>query len=354
MELRDYLGVLARRKVLIGTITAVAALTALIASSSTPRDYTATATLRIEPTSALVGGTVRADDLSYLDRLENTYADLARSGEVRDAVARQVGLRQRPSVDIKSVANTELMEVRVTTAGSRSAAQAANALTAELVARVKALNLASANEAEKLFNARAGRLQDEIANAENQRAELEPALSTAANKIDLRLREEVTSKRASLAALVSDHQTLQLTREARAGALSVVAEATPPTHPSNRNLPLALVLSAVLGLVAGVALAFLAENLTRRFRTGDEIEQAVEAPILGTVPPTRQVADASTSGDGSRAGALRRLATTFGGDADGAQPAAVFNSGSAGEEAFRRLATARSWRRPRNSRSRPS
>jgi non-specific protein-tyrosine kinase len=121
--------------------------------------------------------------------------------------------------------------------------------------------------------------------------------------------------------------------------LSVVAEATPPTHPSNRNLPLALLLSVVVGLVAGIVLAFLAENLTRRVRTGDEIERAAEAPVLCTVPPTRQVVEASTSGDGSGAGALRRLAT-FGSDSDEPHPAAVFNSGSAGEEAFRRLATA--------------
>ena len=89
-----------------------------------------------------------------------------------------------------------------------------------------------------------------------------------------------------------------------------------------------------------VAIAFLAENLTHRVRTGDEIERAADAPVLGTVPTTRQVADASTSGDGSRAGAWRGLATTFGGDSGAPQPAAVFNSGSAGEEAFRRLATA--------------
>ena len=306
-----------------------------------PREYTATTTLRLEPSSALVGGAVRADDLGYLDRLENTYANVARSAEVRDAVARHVGLGQRPEVNVKSIANTELMEVRVTTESPRSASSAANALAAEVVARVKALNLASADEAEKLFDTRTAGLQDEIADAENRRAELELAPSTAENRIQiLRLREEITSKRASLAALVSDHQTLQLTREARAGALTIVAEATPPTGPSNRNLPLALVLSIVLGLVAGVAIAFLAENLTHRVRTGDEIERAADAPVLGTVPTTRQVADASTSGDGSRAGALRGLATTFGSDSGTPQPAAVFNSGSAGEEAFRRLATA--------------
>jgi polysaccharide biosynthesis transport protein len=329
MELRDYLAVIGRRKGLIAAITAITAGVAVAATLLSPPEYTATATLRVEPTSAVVGGTVRADDLSYLDRLENTYADLVTSGEIRDAVAERAGLDQRPAVEVVTIPNTELMDVRVTTRSPQSAARAANALAAELVARVRALNLASSQNADRLFDERAAQLEDEIAAAEKERVELERAAPTDANQLEiLRLGEEITSKRASLAVLRSNHQTLQLARQARSGALSLVAEATSPTHPSNRELRLALVLGLGLGLIAAVGLAFLAENLTRRFRTGDEIERAVNSPILAMVPGAPRSTARSSSGNGSRAAR------------EPPQPTAVFNSGSKSEEAFRRLATA--------------
>jgi capsular exopolysaccharide synthesis family protein len=342
MELRDYLAVLRRRKWLIAGVTAVAVAVAAASTLAVRPEYTGTATLRIEASSALVGGQVRTDDLSYLDRLENTYADLAKSTELRDEVAQRVGLARRPDVEVHAIANTELMNVRVTTTSPQSAAKAANALAAALVARIRALTLASSQEAERLYNERADQLEEEIAVAEETRTQLALATPSDANRLEIfRLREEITSKRTSLAALRADHQTLQLARQARAAAISVVAQATPPTRPSNRHLPLALALGLALGLIAALGLALVAENLTRRFRTRDEIEDAVQAPILATIPDVRQSASSAIFDHGSRAStALKRLAAPFGVEAKQPHAAAVFNSGSSGEEAFRRLATA--------------
>jgi capsular exopolysaccharide synthesis family protein len=312
VELRDYLAILRRRKYLVAGVTMVCVVVALVVTSLLAPRYTATATLRVQPGTAFVGGVVRADDLAYVDRLENTYADLAKSRQVIDEVVRQTGMRQAPEVEVHGVANTELMDVDVTTGNPEKAAAAANALAAELVAHVRALNRTSNDEAQELFNSRAGRLAEEIATAVSQRAALNLADPSAENRLEiLTLTEQITSKRASLAALRADYQSLQLAQEARSLGLSVVAKATPPTQPSNRHLGLTLGIALVLGLVASAGLAFLAENLTLRFRTRDEIEKAVEAPILAAIPDVGEVAT------------------------DG-----VFNSGSKAEEAFRRLATA--------------
>jgi non-specific protein-tyrosine kinase len=322
----------------------------------------------MQSSSALIGGTVRADDLAYLDRLENTYADLATSGAMSQRVAELAGLDQGLDAEVNAVPNTELMDVQVTTRSPESAARAANALAAELIAHVRDFNSAATDEADRLFMERAAGLEAEIAAAANQQAELERAEPTDANRLEiLRLGEEITSTRASLAALRSDHQTLQLARQARSGALSLVAAATPPNQPSNRNLPLAAGLGLALGLIAGVAFAFIAESLTRRFRTGGEIEQAVNSPILATIPDATYSAAGRSSNGGSRTGEVfrrltapfapdakvppepgskagevfRRLTAPFAPDAKvPPEPVSVFNGRSESEEAFRRLATA--------------
>jgi polysaccharide biosynthesis transport protein len=311
VELRDYLAVFRRRKYLIAGVTLIAGVVAVALTSLMPSRYTATATLRVQPGSAFVGGVVRADDLAYLDRLENTYADLAKSGQVIDEVVRETGLREKPEVAVQGIANTELMDVQLTTATPETAAAAANALAAELVTRVRDLNRTSYDEAEALFNRRASGIEQEIAAAVSERAALEEAAPSDENRLEiLQLTEEIASKRESLASLRAEHESFQVAQEARSLALSVVAQATPPTHSSNRHLALTLGIALLLGLVASAGLAFLAENLTLRFRSSDEIEEAVQAPILAAIP-----------------------------DVGAANGGGVFNSGSKAEEAFRRLAT---------------
>src|SRR5262245_15169764 len=278
----------------------------------TPPAYTATATLRIQPGTAVVAGTVRADDLTYLDRLASTYADLATNPQVVAAVQRRAGLKQTPDFAVKEVPNTELMEVKATTSHADTAAAAANALAAELIGRVRGLNDQSAKQEEQVFDQRAAQLEKEIAAAETEQSALRQASATAANQVELlKLEEEIRSKRATLAALRTNQQTFELAREARSGAISLVVPASPPTRASNRHFALALGLGLILGLLAGTALAFLAERLSGRFRTSDEMEETVEAPVLATIPDVG-------SGPGG----------------------AIFNSGSKAEEAFRRLATA--------------
>ena len=310
MELRDYLAVLARRKARFASVVILTVVVAVGVTSLVPAQYTATATLRIQPGTAFVGGTVRADDLSYVDRLENTYEDLATNRDVLDAAARRAGLHERPHVNVQGIANTELMNVKATASSPQTAAVAATAVAAELVARVRTLHQQAAAQAERAFDERASELEREIAAAEDQRSALEAAPPTEEHRLEiLRLREEVTSKRASLAALRSNQQSLEIAREA-AGALSLVAPAAPPSEASNRHLGLALALALALGVVAAAGLALVAENLTLRFRTSAEIEEAVQAPVLAVIP---DVGPSSTN--------------------------AIFNSGSKAEEAFRRLAT---------------
>lgn len=312
VELSDYMAALGRRKLLVAAVTIMTVAVAVAVTLLTPPAYTATATLRIQPATAFMAGTVRSDDVAYLDRLAKTYADLAANPQIVAAVRQRAGLQETPDVAVQEVPNTELMDVKVTTSDPDTAAKAANALATELIARVRGLNERATNQAASIYDERAALLQEQIANAKSELATLRRSIPTATTHLDLlNLREDIKSRRAALAALRTNQQTFEVARDAQSGAISLAVPASSPSQASNRHLALAVALGLILGLLAGTALAFLVERLTRRFRTGDEMEEVVAAPVLATIPDVE-------SGHGE----------------------AIFNSGSKAEEAFSRLATA--------------
>ncbi len=66
--------------------------------------------------------------------------------------------------------------------------------------------------------------------------------------------------------------------------VQVIDTAILPTAPINVNTQNNILLSAVLGLVLGVALIFLIEYLDRMVRTPQDIKNAVDLPVLGMIP----------------------------------------------------------------------
>jgi capsular exopolysaccharide synthesis family protein len=312
VELRDYLSVLARRRHVVVVVFAATLAVALTATLLRPAKWTGTATMRVEPTASLVGGTVQADDVKYLDRLVNTYSQLASSVEMRDRVASELDLDARPTIDFAQVPNTNLVRLSVTTSDRDSAAPAARRVATLLISQVETLASGDATAAEQSFDRRTARVEQEKAHAEAELERLEADPSKRFSEAALLLREQINGMSQRLAAQRADHERYQSTREANERALTVVAEPTRPRAPENRNLKLALALGLMLGLIMGPSVAFVAENLSRRFRSRDEIEASINAPILSAVPVAGDLAPRTLFDSGSPADeAIRRLRTTL-------------------------------------------
>ncbi len=69
--------------------------------------------------------------------------------------------------------------------------------------------------------------------------------------------------------------------------VTLVEPALTPTSPVRPRTKLNIALGVILGLVLGVGLACLLEFLDRSVRTPEELEVAVGAPVVGTIPPFR-------------------------------------------------------------------
>jgi capsular exopolysaccharide synthesis family protein len=70
--------------------------------------------------------------------------------------------------------------------------------------------------------------------------------------------------------------------------LTVAVPATIPEQPSAPNQPLMILLGLMLGLVGGLGLAFVSENLDTKLYTTEQMEASSGLPILGEVPQHRQ------------------------------------------------------------------
>jgi succinoglycan biosynthesis transport protein ExoP len=282
MELHEYLNVLARRKMTVATVVVVALAVAIGATLLRPPTWSATATLRVEPGESLVGGSVQADDVAYLDRLVNTYSKFATGSDMRDRVAAELNLATPPVVSFTQIANTNLVRIGATTSRREQAAPAAHKIATLLIAQIEALANADVKAAEASFTHRTEQLETEKARAQTELDALRAAGSNPGRR--LMLQERISGMDQRLAALRADHERFQSSREAGTRGVTLVAQAATPTAPDNRNLKLAIALALVVAGVAGPGMAFLRESLSRRFHTGEEVEAALDASVLAVVP----------------------------------------------------------------------
>ncbi|MEB2288551.1 MAG: polysaccharide biosynthesis tyrosine autokinase [Anaerolineae bacterium] len=282
MELSGYLQILKRRKLVV-IVTLVAALVVAVAiSSQLPATYRATATLRML-TSTSGSADYLQYDVRYAERLMNTYANLATSQPVLDELARQLNLAEAPKATVSMITNTELLEIAVEDSDPELARDAANTLSAILIAEARA-------RYEELSKATSDTLSVELAQSqadlEQTRQDYEAALGADypdAEQIQI-LRDLLTLREGRYTTLLAQYERIRALVELQAPSISVVEPARTPRTPSQPQKPLILGLAGLLGLSGGLGLAFLLEALDTRIYSKSQIASLSGSPILGEIP----------------------------------------------------------------------
>lgn len=93
-------------------------------------------------------------------------------------------------------------------------------------------------------------------------------------------------------------EELQVLASLQTGNAELVQRADEPKTPSSPKPVRNTAVGLALGLLLGVALAFLLERLDRRLRDPKEIEAMFERPILGAIPNSRALARERAAGSG--------------------------------------------------------
>jgi Mrp family chromosome partitioning ATPase/capsular polysaccharide biosynthesis protein len=306
VQLRDLTRLALRRRALIGaTVALVCAIAIIVSFLMSPR-YSASVTLRLATASSLSGDAIRADAVDFAERLQNTYASIARSGRMREALADDLKLSEIPEVEVELKPGSELMTFTVITGEKSTPVKAANRLADLLITEVRDLETGRLTELDRSFGDRTAQLEDEIVAIQNEIDGI-VASGRTDSTFQFRLEELRSNLSAKRSALLEQRQEFELARLSfveRLNSLSVVERARVALEPG-RKLPVALVLGLGVGLVAGVGLAAIYENLGSRV-TPDNIETILHAPVLGELAVPEWSLVAPTNGDADE---YRRIRT---------------------------------------------
>ncbi len=279
MEIRDYLTILWRRKwVIICTFLVTGAVVTYLTLKTTPT-YSASTMLRIATSTA---GTV---NYSYANILTNTYVKLATTKPVLDELKLRLDITFLPDISVAVVPETELLQIQVQYQDPILAAKVANTLADILVSQSVELytgggqsSLATLNEQLKVMGDELNQAQKEYADLQAQNPNDEIAIQSAKQSLD--------AKQQIYDGILQDYDQARLNTALRSNSIYIVDPAVPPDSPSEPNATRNIALGGLVGLLGGVGLAFLFENLDTILYSTNQIEKVTQLPSLGTVPNT--------------------------------------------------------------------
>lgn len=256
---------------MLSTAIAVAAIAAGIAVLTGP-NYEAKTTIRLETPTALSTRPVEPDAIEYADRLENTYAELLESRQSRVELKQRLGLSRVPIVRVDARPNTELFDVvgrAETPWGAVALSEAGSAL---LLEQISELGQAGIRTSDALFEARIAELEAQLAADRQRRRALlgkkAPALITERRL----LLSSIRADEAALLELRGQYERERLARGGRVDTLTIVAPARLPEGQAGPSLAVLIGAGLLVGLIAGLCLAFLLNNLRpRRYSPFDAV-----------------------------------------------------------------------------------
>jgi succinoglycan biosynthesis transport protein ExoP len=308
MELKAYLTILWRRKWIVITTVIMTVAIAVTGTFLMTPTYTASTTLRIEPIASVTSNQLGWDTIQYTDRLANTYLQMATSDSMQNALAQQLGLARAPKTDVKIPANTELMQITAEAQDPTLAARAADTLATMLIARVSEQHAADGQAAQAAMSQQLAQMEQELNDARaavdrlSAQAPDAPERAAAQRLLDL--------KEATYTKLLDQYNQGRVSSALQPVIISIIDPAVVPQEPSKPQKPLNIGLGLLVGMLGGLGLAFLFENMDSTLRTTAQIEDTTKLAVLGTIPTARR---------------LRRRA--------------IFNDNSPQQEAFRHLRT---------------
>jgi tyrosine-protein kinase len=268
IDISAILGVLRRRLLLIVLTVAIAGAAAYFLSDRQTREYSAAAKLLLQGTVPGQPGSQFSSPLPQgaSDRETLVLSPLVEK-RVEARLARRVGEPQAKNLVSKLSASSEqdsnVVQLTATASSPRVAAFAANTLAAQNIAFRRGTALRKIRRAQR--------------NAQRQLTALGPGrVNTVKAGTVSQLQEQLASLRSEAAA--------------QDGDALIVARAVPPTSASSPKPKRNALIGAFGGLLLGLALAVVMEQVDRRVRYPKELEEAFGLPVLANVPKTRALA----------------------------------------------------------------
>ena len=282
MDLRDQLRIIDTRGRLIVLIVGLALAGALAATLLAPKVYTSWSTVNVG--QALTSANPDIAEITASQRLSQTYASLVTTRPVLQSVIDDLGLPMSPDelqshVSVTAPQDSTLMSIFVDDSDPGTAAEVANGLADELVARSLSLQ-GQDSGVQDFVNEEIDALQGQIAQTT---AQLQSILTISEPTPEQQQQIQTLENR--LASLRSAYAgLLAFTSASSANQVTVVDPAVPAAAPSSPRPAMNFALALVLGILLAIAVAFLADYLDDSIKSREDAERVTGAPVLGVIP----------------------------------------------------------------------
>lgn len=320
MSVQRYLDILARRLWVILFTLLIALIVAAAGSYVQQPIYSASATVRVAQAPA--DGIVEYVEYMYAERLLKTYGEILKSGPFLDETITRLKLKEMPEdlvkrIKVEVILNTELIKITADAPDPGQAAGIANTLASLLVERSQSLFFGGTKSAREIIEEQ---LRSTEENLQRNRTALKIAMGASppiqetidALTVEIKLGEEI------YAGLMTQYEQAQLSEASQANNVTVSEPATVPRQPSKPRIALNLALAALVGLLAGLALAFLLESLDSTLHNVGDLEAVTHLPVLGLLPlagglrtPDRAIAFSNPAVSPTLVEAYRMLRTSI-------------------------------------------
>ncbi|MFV0459013.1 MAG: hypothetical protein ACK5MT_09635 [Actinomycetales bacterium] len=247
-----------------------------------PRTYTATATVLVLPTRIGLDSTVAGAQGGTVEI--ETEAELARSAEVADAAAAELGDRMDPdtlraSSSVAIPENSTVLSIAVNAPSAELASDAANALAQAYLDRREEEATKDTSTVTDALTAQATALGTQLEENSNRIATLgtgDPAARALAESQRSLLVSQLADVNSRLTALQSGSGT----------GGEVITVATPPSAPASPNLLVNIGAGLLAGALAGAAVLLLADRRDQRRRRARRRSLSAPIAVLEVNPRT--------------------------------------------------------------------
>ena len=280
MEIKNYLRIIQRRIWVVLITTLVTLLIVAIGTYRATPIYEASTTFRI---AAAAGGSVDYAVLVYADRLMNTYMEITTSGPVLEELKNRLGLSQLPEITAETIPNTELIKITVEGNDPTLVTMVSNTLAEIIVEQSNQLYAGSGKSQQEILGDQLVQIQADLDQLRQEYESLVAQTPPDAEKIEA-ARNSLEIKQNTYTTILKQYDEARIREEMRASMLSVIEPAVVPEKPSKPRVALNIILGLFIGLVGGIGLAFIFENLDTTLYTTEDIEELTQLNTLAKIP----------------------------------------------------------------------
>jgi capsular exopolysaccharide synthesis family protein len=307
MELQLYLDILKRRSPILVIVTAIALIVVIVQSLIITPVYKARATIRVSQDPGILDYVRRSD---YSDNQLRTYEYILSSDPILEKVLASLGSRAsllsvsrlRNKLTVERVPLTELIAITVENGDPALARDIANAFATALIQYAKDFYLGGQQDTNQLLTKELIEIETSL---KAEREQLYKLLAAGIESPDVdAIKTKISNLETSQSLRWQQLESARLSQNLQVDSITLAQPASLPETPANALRLSDIGLAIGLGLLGGIGLALVLENLDTNVRSPQQLEHITSLPNLGVVPRGVLSANGAEHSDAKREAAL--------------------------------------------------